>query len=326
MHLRLLDSSTATTRGRNSTSSPAQRRVEALPAAASSSVRFWRPFPRKVADVICGEGKVLEVAPQAHEALQILLPTTWVEVVDGRGQSGLVGPGSIHLTSPLELHAIRRVGSAPMGLRVMLFAPAAPATIGRAPGTLALRGTQRIVNDADLHLELSALFDDLRRPLVALDRAERLVQCLARVLGEHRASASSEREGVVRRTCGVERACERLRAHVADAVSLDELAAVAGLSKFYLLRAFRRAYGLTPHAYQMQLRLARARRLIADGHALSYVTYESGFADQSHLTRRFAAFFGLTPARLARQLSTAEGHAPRSASAPSLAVTPPTAA
>jgi AraC-like DNA-binding protein len=55
----------------------------------------------------------------------------------------------------------------------------------------------------------------------------------------------------------------------------------------------------------MQLRLARARRLLAEGRPLSHVTYDAGFADQSHLTRRFAEFYGLTPARFARQLATA---------------------
>jgi AraC-like DNA-binding protein len=98
-----------------------------------------------------------------------------------------------------------------------------------------------------------------------------------------------------------------LRAHVAESVSLDELAVVAGLSKYYLLRAFRLAHGLTPHAYQMQLRLAYAWRLIVDGRSLSHATYDAGFADQSHLTRRFASAFGLSPARYARELAVPPG-------------------
>jgi AraC-like DNA-binding protein len=100
---------------------------------------------------------------------------------------------------------------------------------------------------------------------------------------------------------------DHLRAHITESISLDELAAVAGLSKFYLLRAFRFAYGVTPHAYQMQLRLAHAWRLIVDGRPLSHATYDAGFADQSHLTRRFASAFGLSPARYARELAMPPG-------------------
>jgi AraC-like DNA-binding protein len=63
----------------------------------------------------------------------------------------------------------------------------------------------------------------------------------------------------------------------------------------------------------MQLRLARAWRLITEGCPLSRTTYDAGFADQSHLTRRFAAAFGLTPARYARQLAVAPGAEPAGA-------------
>jgi AraC-like DNA-binding protein len=102
---------------------------------------------------------------------------------------------------------------------------------------------------------------------------------------------------------GLDRVGAHLRAHLAENVSLDELAEIAGLSKFYLLRAFRRAYGVTPHGYQRQLRLAHAWRAIADGKPLTRATYDAGFADQSHLTRQFTSMYGLTPARCARQFT-----------------------
>ena len=50
-------------------------------------------------------------------------------------------------------------------------------------------------------------------------------------------------------------------------------------------------------------------RFIVDGRPLSRTTYDAGFADQSHLTRRFAALFGVTPARYARQLAVPPGAA-----------------
>jgi AraC-like DNA-binding protein len=104
------------------------------------------------------------------------------------------------------------------------------------------------------------------------------------------------------RSAGVDRVCDHLRAHVEESISLDELASVAAVSKFYLLRTFRRTHGVTPHAYQMQLRLAHAWRFIVQGRSLSATAYDTGFADQSHLTRRFASAFGVTPARYAREL------------------------
>jgi AraC-like DNA-binding protein len=60
-------------------------------------------------------------------------------------------------------------------------------------------------------------------------------------------------------------------------------------------RAFRTAYGIAPSDYQRQVRLAAARRLIASGKPISQAAAATGFADQSHLTRWFTRYYGITP-------------------------------
>lgn len=90
-------------------------------------------------------------------------------------------------------------------------------------------------------------------------------------------------------------AVEVLQDDPARAVTLSELAAGSGLSRFHFLRSFAKATGLTPHAFQMQARLHLARRLISQGHPLADVALTAGFADQSHLTRLFQRSFGMTP-------------------------------
>lgn len=85
--------------------------------------------------------------------------------------------------------------------------------------------------------------------------------------------------------------------------SLADLAGEANLSRFQLVRAFARATGLTPHAYLLQRRINLARRLIADGMALSSAAMATGFADQSHMTRLFVRSFGITPARFAAAMA-----------------------
>jgi len=59
--------------------------------------------------------------------------------------------------------------------------------------------------------------------------------------------------------------------------------------------AFRSAFGLPPHAWQVQVRLARARTLIRAGIPIAAVAAATGFADQSHLTRIFKRSYGYTP-------------------------------
>jgi len=95
----------------------------------------------------------------------------------------------------------------------------------------------------------------------------------------------------------------RARARIDDdpcsAVTLAELAAQAGMSRFQFLRAFARDTGLPPHAYLVQRRIALAHRLIARGAVLADAAAGAGFADQSHMTRAFVRAFGVTPAQYA---------------------------
>lgn len=98
---------------------------------------------------------------------------------------------------------------------------------------------------------------------------------------------------------GVLAARERIDDDPAAAPTLAGLAAAAGLSRYQFLRAFTHLTGLPPHAYLLQRRMQRARRLVAAGLPLAEVAAAAGFADQSHMTRVFARHLGLTPGAFA---------------------------
>ena len=97
---------------------------------------------------------------------------------------------------------------------------------------------------------------------------------------------------------------EYLRAHLAERITLDELAAVAGLSPFHFLRQFKRAHHATPQQMLMAWRLFEAKRLLAAADAPAQVAAAVGLTDQAHLTRAFANRYGVTPARYQEQLGT----------------------
>jgi AraC-like DNA-binding protein len=109
--------------------------------------------------------------------------------------------------------------------------------------------------------------------------------------------------GGQREHAAVRRAVAHLEEHWNERVPLVELAAVAGLSRFELVRRFGAQVGLTPHAFQTNLRVARARGLLATGTAPAAVAAACGFADQAHLTRTFRVAVGVTPARYARAVT-----------------------
>jgi AraC-like DNA-binding protein len=90
-------------------------------------------------------------------------------------------------------------------------------------------------------------------------------------------------------------------------VSLAELAALSGVSRFQLLRGFAREAGITPHAYLVQRRVCLVQRLLADGQTPAQAAIQVGFADQSHMTRAFVRQLGITPAAIAQPLPDPPG-------------------
>ncbi|MFT4067256.1 helix-turn-helix domain-containing protein [Paraburkholderia sp.] len=85
-------------------------------------------------------------------------------------------------------------------------------------------------------------------------------------------------------------------------ICLDDLANLANVSRFHLSRLFKRTVGVTAICFVEQCRIRRAQALIAETSLpLAEIALETGFADQSHFTRRFHRHVGCTPAVFARE-------------------------
>jgi AraC-like DNA-binding protein len=123
------------------------------------------------------------------------------------------------------------------------------------------------------------------------------------LLGSFLEAASDDTTGLAAAaiTPPVARAKKYIEERFADDVRLEHLEAEVGLSRFYLVRRFRAEVGMPPHAFQLALRLDRARVLVASGMALADVASRCGFTDQSHLTRHFRRATGVAPGAYARQ-------------------------
>ncbi len=95
------------------------------------------------------------------------------------------------------------------------------------------------------------------------------------------------------------KAVEKVRQYIIEYhdrnLSLKELARLANLSSFHLTRVFTKEIGMPPHAFQTQVRIAKAKNLIRDGFSLSDIAAMTGFADQSHFIRHFKRLLKITP-------------------------------
>jgi AraC-like DNA-binding protein len=151
-----------------------------------------------------------------------------------------------------------------------------------------------IVFDRDILALFLKLYAVLEVSTSTLER-ESLLQSFSTELiarfGEQRLSLDS----LNKKRISVKQACEYLIEHYAENVFLEQLARLVGLSPFHFSRVFSEQVGMPPHAFQTQVRVARAKTLLLSGESITQVADQTGFADQSHLTRHFKRLIGVTP-------------------------------
>jgi AraC-like DNA-binding protein len=102
----------------------------------------------------------------------------------------------------------------------------------------------------------------------------------------------------------VRTAREFIVAHHDRNISLGDLACLVNLSPFHLNRVFTKEIGMPPHAFQTQLRVAAAKKLIQNGLPLASVAATTGFADQSHFIRHFKRLMKITPGEYLKTAKT----------------------
>jgi AraC-like DNA-binding protein len=278
-------------------------------AAKSRRVHFGRPLREVLPGLLTGEYEGTYIPPHTHEALLVVLPVARFVVLGG-GAAAQTEPGDIWVRPKLELHGAM-AGMMHCSARLFLVSPD---LLGEVAGTVGGQGGSaprfgnRPLTDPVLAQALSVLWQELERPVKSADLADHCRSLLRELARRHADSDRAPGEG--RRTdLVIRRVQEHLQHHVSEPVALEELASAARLSKSYLVREFHRVVGLPPHAYHVQLRVARAASLIATGMPLGRVAFAAGFADQSHLSRTFKVAYGLTPLGFARAVGTANGSA-----------------
>lgn len=224
-------------------------------------------------------------------------------LIDDGAQSSASGRGSVDAyagdliaTNPGEVHDGRPLGAASRRWRIVYFDPGAlVSTVGCSASGVEI--TRPVIRDVCLSRALQRLLgrleswsDGRRTAADHLACEEAFAQTCGLLLERHVTSAPMREVGA-----DLVQVRNRLADDPFDAPSLGDMAAMAGLSKYQLLRRFEKAYGVTPHAWLLQQRAERARGLIEGGAGLAAAAAATGFADQSHMTRIFVRQFGFTP-------------------------------
>jgi len=88
---------------------------------------------------------------------------------------------------------------------------------------------------------------------------------------------------------------EKIHMEYSENLSLESLAKDVGVSSYALLRLFKKQVGTSPYLLQAGLRIKKAKEQVTSGISLADAAVSCGFTDQSHMTRQFKRWLGVTP-------------------------------
>ena len=240
--------------------------------------------------------------PHMHDFYAISLNEAGRGAFECRGESRDAAPGTCNLIAPGDLHTGRATSGDGWTYRNLHIEASLMTDLLRGlewPSPSEIRFKAPLVRDTVLASRLERLFAGLEQGEALLQSESSMLSVVARLLTDHVAPGDALREPG-REHAAIRRVKEWLEANPEQNVSVHALAAEAGLSPYYLVRAFHKHVGMPPHRYQTVVRVLRARKFLRTGMPIAEAAYQAGFYDQSHLTRSFKCTLGTTPGRYSR--------------------------
>jgi AraC-like DNA-binding protein len=215
-----------------------------------------------------------------------------------RGENVTATTGAINLANPDEAHTGHAATEEGWAYR-MFYLDAR--VLRKAASQLAGRSAQMpffqsgVIHDdhlAGVIRKLHIVLEDDR--VSTLEKESRFLLMLALLIERH-ADAPPPTLNIGREHSTVLNTRHYIEANYQEDISIRDLALVGNMSPYHFIRVFAKQMGIPPHAYLNQVRVRRARELLAAGWSIAATACETGFVDQSHLTRHFKRIWGITP-------------------------------
>ena len=242
----------------------------------------------------CLDGIVQPFPNHFHEFYVIGYMISGQRYLSCKGKEYTLGKGDIILFNPEDNHGCAQCGEEPLHYCAMNIPKhVMQKWVTEITGSSKLPYfKQNVVNDDAAANFFQPLHEALMTSSKEFEKEELLHFLLSTLLQNY--SAPFEEETI---TCHneVEKVCDMMEQHYVEALTLEELCACADMSKSTLLRAFTKSKGMTPYRYLQTVRVNEAKKLLENGISLIETAQQTGFYDQSHFTRFFTQFIGLSP-------------------------------
>jgi AraC-like DNA-binding protein len=262
-------------------------------------VKFWHDKTLNNLELLRATYITHVFAPHAHEGFAIGIIEEGAQTFIYHGRNRLIMPaGSVALVNPGEVHIGQSTTDS--GWTYRMFYPEA-SVLQTVASELFGRSVDipffsfPIMYDNVLFHLIHSMHTALEDPCTSqLGRETLLIQTLTHLIRWH-ADVRPALDRLPREQILMRQVRDFLTDHFDENVSLQTLADQVSLNRSYLVRAFRKLYGLPPHAYQNQVRIEHAKKLLLAGLPIAEVALDAGFVDQSHLTRHFKRIVGVSP-------------------------------
>ncbi len=152
--------------------------------------------------------------------------------------------------------------------------------------------TSTVVSQSDVVPALKDLHDMVMQGSKDFNKEEIFYFLIEQLIGHYTEPAP---ETLAETSQEIQAACDYMENNYAETITLADLSRVSGLNKYTLLRNFTLQRGITPYQYVSTIRVNKAKSLLEAGVPPIETALQSGFTDQSHFTRFFKNFIGLTP-------------------------------
>jgi AraC-like DNA-binding protein len=242
-------------------------------------------------------------APHVHDGYSLGAIESGVERFRYQGADHVAPAGTLVLLNPDELHTGQAEVEVGWTYQMLYIEP----DVLRS-----MTGSEAFFPDAATHdpVLASAFRQTFNRLWQAPDELAfvsgftQLVDAIVARYGRNARALQPVSLAEQRRMASLRRVLDCIEAHLDDNLSIETLAAEAGLSIFHFVRTFSATFHVTPHQYVQARRAARAKSLLARRVTPIDAAAAAGLTDQSHLNRWFKRTYGVTPAQYQQQIGT----------------------
>jgi AraC-like DNA-binding protein len=245
--------------------------------------------------------------PHFHDVATVVLVTHGAYELTLDDKCHVVGAGTLVFIGARQIHAARPATKHGWAMRTLHAPPEMFSADGLRPsGDQTISFTSPLL-EADS--TAASLFLRMHRAVSSVEDGHRQAEQVSEFVDWFRPHFDMFGPRIVRNDtpdAQLEFARRLVREAAFSSTLIDEIAEELRISTFSLIRRFKKAYGISPHAWRMQVRANEAAKLLDVGADLAEVAAACGFSDQPHFTRVFKRVFGVTPGQYSHAISLEE--------------------